>query len=268
MRTYKSVLNRYYRELRELLYLAGPILGAQLATTGMTFVDTSMAGQYSPTDLAAIALGSSIWVPVSLLIRGTLMATTPTVAQLFGSGKLDKIAAPVRQGLWITLAMSLVAILILRHSGIVYSWMQVEPDVSVRAAEYLKAVSWGVPGVCLYQLMSCYNEGMGKTKPAMVFSFIALFVNIPVNYVLIYGKFGFPELGGIGCGFATAICFWLMFGLMMIYTRVDEQHRKIGLLDKIDVPDLSQIAGLLKLGVPIGLAIFLKPVSFPLSLWS
>lgn len=258
MRTYKSVLNQYSRELRALLYLAGPILGAQLATTGMTFVDTSMAGQYSPLDLAAIALGASVWVPLSLLIRGTLMATTPTVAQLFGGRKLNEIAAPVRQGFWIAIAMSIVAVLILRNAGVLYDWLQVEPEVSVRSVEYLRAISWGVPAVCLYQLMCCYNEGMSKTKPAMVFSFIALFVNIPVNYVLIYGKFGFPELGGVGCGFATAICFWLMFGLMVLYTKTDGQHQKIGLLDKIDLPDLSKMADLLKLGLPIGLSIFFE----------
>ncbi|MGB1271651.1 MAG: MATE family efflux transporter, partial [Endozoicomonas sp.] len=79
MITTVSVFSRYRRELRELLFLAGPILGAQLATTGMSFVDTSMAGQYSPMDLAAIALGSSVWIPVYLLVRGTLMAITPTV---------------------------------------------------------------------------------------------------------------------------------------------------------------------------------------------
>ena len=262
MRTYKSVLSQYWRELRALFYLAGPILGAQLANTGMTFVDTSMAGQYSPVDLAAIALGASVWVPISLLIRGTLMATTPTVAQLFGGRKLDEIAAPVRQGFWITIAMSVIAVFVLRHAGVIYDWLQVESEVSARSVEYLKAISWGVPAVCLYQLMCCYNEGMGKTKPAMIFSFIALFVNIPVNYVLIHGKFGFPELGGVGCGFATAVCFWLMFGLMVLYTTLDAQHKKIGLLDKLDLPDFNRIAGLLKLGVPIGLSIFFEASIF------
>ena len=258
MRTYKSVLSQYSREMRALFYLAGPILGAQLATTGMTFVDTSMAGQYSPLDLAAIALGASVWVPLSLLIRGTLMATTPTVAQLFGARKLDEIATPVRQGFWVALVMSIIAVLLLRNAGVVYDWLQVDPEVSARSVEYLKAISWGVPAVCLYQLMCCYNEGMSKTKPAMVFSFIALFINIPVNYVLIHGKFGFPELGGVGCGYATAICFWLMLGLMVFYTKLDVQHKKIGLLERIDLPDLSQIAGLVKLGLPIGLSIFFE----------
>ena len=91
---------RYFKELKELIFLGGPILGAQLSATGMSFVDTSMAGQYSAVDLAAVALGSSIWMPVYLLVRGIMMATTPTVAQLFGAGKIDRIATPVRQAYW------------------------------------------------------------------------------------------------------------------------------------------------------------------------
>ena len=262
MSTNTSIFKRYRGELRELLLLAGPIIGAQLATTGMTFVDTSMAGQYSPLDLAAIALGASIWTPMQLLIRGIQMATTPTVAQLYGAGKTSEIATPVRQGFWVALFLSAIAIILLHNAGSIYNWLQVAPEVSTRSMEYLKALSWGVPAVCLYQLMCCYNEGMGKTKPAMVFSFIALLVNIPVNYVLIYGKFGFPELGGIGCGFATAICFWLMFVLMTLYTKLEGQQKKIGLLDKLDMPDFSRISALLKLGVPIGLGTFFEASIF------
>lgn len=262
MRTNTSIFNRYRRELRELFILAGPILGAQMATNGMTFVDTSMAGQYSPVDLAAIALGSSIWIPISLLIRGTLMAATPTVAQLFGGQKLDQIAAPVRQSLWVSLCLSMMAILVLNNAGTIYNWLQVEPEVSARSVQYLKALSWGIPAVCLYQVMCCYSEGMGKTKPAMVFSFMALLLNIPVNYVLIHGKFGFPELGGVGCGYATAVCFWFMFSMMVLYTRFDELHKRVGIFSELNLPDFDKIFSLLKLGVPIGLSIFFEASIF------
>ena len=211
----------------------------------MTFVDTSMAGQYSPVDLARHCFGSQcLGGPISLLIRGTLMAVTPTVAQLFGARKLDEIAVSVRQGFWVTIAMSIMAIFVLHNSSIVYQWLQVGHEVSEHSVEYLKAISWGVPAICLYQLMRCYNEGMSKTKPAMVFSLIALLANIPVNYILINGKFGFPELGSVGCGYATAVCYWLMLGMMVLYTKLDAKHKKIGLLDKLDLPDFFPDFGL------------------------
>lgn len=264
MTTNLSTLARYRGELRELLYLAGPIMGAQLATTGMTFVDTSMAGQYSAMDLAAIALGSSIWVPVYLLIRGILMAITPTVAHLYGAGQTGEIAGQVRQGLWIALLMSLLSLGFIYQSDVVLQWLQVGPEMADKTLEYLQALAWGVPAICLFQALACYCEGMGKTKPGMVFSFVALGLNIPLNYVLIYGKFGFPELGGVGCGYATAVCFWVMFLMMAGYTMRGQQHRKMGLFDQWELPSLSIIASQLKLGVPIGLAIFFEASIFSL----
>ncbi|WP_422447669.1 MULTISPECIES: MATE family efflux transporter [unclassified Endozoicomonas] len=257
-----SAFARYRGELGELMYLAGPIMGAQLATTGMTFVDTSMAGQYSALDLASIAIGSSTWVPVYLLIRGILMAITPTVAHLYGAGQTGEIAGQVRQGLWIALLMSLLALGFIYQSDVVLQWLQVGPAMAGKTLEYLKALAWGIPAICLFQALNCYCEGMGKTKPGMVFSFIALALNIPLNYVLIYGKFGFPELGGVGCGYATAVCFWAMFLMMAAYTMLAQQHRKIGLFDQWDWPGLSIISGLLTLGVPIGLAIFFEASIF------
>ncbi len=262
MSTNLSAFARYRRELRELMYLAGPIMGAQLATTGMTFVDTSMAGQYSAMDLAAIALGSSIWMPVYLLIRGILMAITPTVAHLYGARQTDEIGAQVRQGLWIALLMSLLALGFIHNADAVLQWLQIGPEMATKTLRYLKALAWGIPAICWFQALTCYCEGIGKTKPGMVFSFIALALNIPLNYVLIYGKFGFPELGGVGCGYATAVCFWVMFVLMAAYTLLGQQHKKMGLYSHWEMPRLDIIASQLKLGVPIGLAIFFEASIF------
>ena len=262
MKTNLSTFARYRAELRELLYLSGPIMAAQLATTGMTFVDTSMAGQYSAMDLAAIALGSSIWVPVYLLVRGILMAITPTVAHLYGGGRGSEIPSQIRQGLWIAILMSLVCLGFIYHADNVLSWLQVEPDMAAKSIEYLKALAWGIPAICLFQALTCYCEGMSKTKPGMVFSFVALALNIPLNYVLIYGKAGFPELGGVGCGYATAVCFWAMLLMMAGYTALDLQHKKVGIYARWEQPNMGIIASQLKLGVPIGLAIFFEASIF------
>lgn len=260
--TTSSLIPRYFRELKELFYLSGPILGAQLASVGMNFVDTSMAGQYSAEDLAAIAIGSSIWMPIFILVRGILMAVTPTVAQLYGAGSLEKVATPVRQAMWIALGLSLLSILFLMNTAPLLTWLEVEPAVANKAQDYLTAIAWGVPAICFYQVLACYCEGRSYTKPAMLFSFMALLLNIPVNYVLIYGKLGFPELGGVGCGYATAACFWLMGILMYFYTKYDSRHQDIKLFSKLEKPDFSAIKEHLKLGVPMGLAIFFEASIF------
>lgn len=253
---------RYPRELKELLYLSGPIIGAQLAATGMNFVDTSMAGQRSAMDLAAIALGSSVWVPIYILIRGILMALTPTVAHLYGARKTDEIGAQIRQGLWIAMILSLLAIAFIFNAHHILALLQVEDVMAQMSIDYLIALAWGVPAICLFQVLTCYCEGLGKTKPGMIFTAIALLLNIPLNYVLIYGKFGFPELGGVGCGYATAVCFWAMFLMMAVYIKVSRQYRSAGIYDHFELPKVSIIGNLLKLGLPIGLAIFFEASIF------
>lgn len=247
---------RCRRELRALLYLAGPIMAAQLATTGMSFVDVSMAGQYSALDLSAIALGSSIWVPVYLFVRGVLIAITPTVAHLYGAGKRCEIGGQVRQGLWIAVLMSLLCLAIIEQADGLLRLLQVEPLMAAKTTDYLKALAFGIPAICLFQALVCYCEGMGQTKPGMVLSFMALVLNIPLNYVFIYGKFGLPELGGVGCGYTTSICLWLMFLAMAGYTFFSKEHRKVGLYKQWDFPKAGVINSQLKLGLPIGMAIF------------
>lgn len=262
MTTNPPLYQRYFKELRELIYLSAPILGAQLATTGMGFVDTSMAGQYSAEDLAAVAIGSSIWIPLYLLVRGILMATTPTVAHLFGAQKIDQIASPVRQAMWLSLVLSVVGMVLMMNPMPLLTILEVDADMAAKTEAYLRALAWGVPGICLYQTMVSYCEGRSITKPAMLISFAGLLVNIPVNYVLIYGKFGFPEMGSVGCGYATAICFWVMCLLMFYHTRFHQSHIEVSLFDRFEWPEIRHIAAHLRLGVPMGLAIFLKPVSF------
>lgn len=131
-----SALSRPARvrlELKTLLALALPIMVAQLATTAMGFVDAVMAGRVGPRDLAAVALGNSIWVPVFLLMTGTLLATTPKVAQRFGAGTFEQIGPLVRQALWLALAVGLIATLALFSAEPILHIMKVDPELIGRA---------------------------------------------------------------------------------------------------------------------------------------
>ena len=257
-----SLGSRFIKELKELLYLVGPILAAQLASTGMGFIDTSMSGQYSARDLAAVALGTSIWIPAYLLVKGALMAVTPAVAQLFGAREMDKIASPVRQAMWMSLLLSTAVVVFMLNPEPLMEFLQLDPSMSGITAEYLVAVSWGIPAYCLYNVLTSYCEGRSITKPAMLISIVGLLINIPLNYVLIYGKFGFPELGGVGCGYATAICFTAMTLMMFAYVHFDDRHEAIGLFKTFELPNYEVIKGLLKLGVPMGLGIFFEASLF------
>lgn len=255
-------LQRVHTELRTLLALATPIIIAQLAYTAVGFVDTVMSGRYSARDLAAVALGNSIWVPVFLLMTGILLATTPKVAQRFGAGQHGEIGPLVRQALWLALAVGALAGTLLWNAEFVLHLMKVDADLIAPTMGYLHGVAFGMPCVALFHVLRCYSDGLGRTRPAMVVGLLGLLANIPLNYVLIYGKLGLPPLGSTGCGWATALAMLFMLSGMLWWVRRAPAYAATTPLQRFDWPDWSLIKRLLGIGLPIGIAVFAESSIF------
>ena len=250
-----SSLRCFLNESRALLRLAMPIIVTQLAVTGMSFVDTTMAGQFSARDLAAIAVGTSLWLPASLLLRGILMMLTPVTAHHRGAGNDSGISFDLAQTAWIALVSSALLAVYLNFSENILSFMNVAPEVIPIAVDYLHALAFGLPGIAAFYVLNSFLEGMGNTRAPMVISILGLLVNIPVNFALIYGKGGMPAMGAVGCGWATSLVYWLMSLLMLGY--IARHHRYSSFLKKDAMqPDFNRIAELFKLGLPIGVNIF------------
>ncbi|XNM78358.1 MATE family efflux transporter [Escherichia coli] len=176
----------------------------------MGFVDTVMAGGYSATDMAAVAIGTSIWLPAILFGHGLLLALTPVMAGLNGS--VDVSALHIRSTRFLAgRFVSVLIMLVLWNAGyIIRSMENINPALADKAMRVICVRCCGARRLSF--LPGCRNqcEGLAKTKPGMVMGFIGLLVNIPVNYIFIYGDFGMPELGGVGCGVATAAVYWVM----------------------------------------------------------
>ncbi|WP_339450889.1 MATE family efflux transporter [Pseudomonas sp. EA_5y_Pfl2_R50] len=249
-------------ELKNLLALALPIIIAQLATTAMGFVDAVMAGRVGPKDLAAVALGNSIWVPVFLLMTGTLLATTPKVAQRFGAGTHSEIGPLVRQALWLALVVGLIATAMLMAAEPVLHLMNVDPELIGPCMQYLHGIASGLPAVALYHVLRCTSDGIGRTRPAMVLGLCGLALNIPLNYIFIYGHFGVPAMGGVGCGWATAIVMWVMALGLGGYERWAPAYRSAEIFSRFDWPQWAVIKRLLAIGLPIGIAVFAESSIF------
>ncbi|MEX6502776.1 MATE family efflux transporter [Pseudomonas zhanjiangensis] len=258
----ESRLQRGRRELRGLLLLATPIIIAQLSHTAMGFVDTLMSGRVGPRDLAAVALGNSIWVPVFLLMTGILLATTPKVAQRFGAGEPASIGPLVRQALWLALSVGGSAAVLLWNAEAVLRLMDVEPDLITPAMGYLRAVACGFPAVALYHVLRCFSDGLGHTRPSMVLGLCGLLLNIPLNYIFIYGKLGLPAMGGVGCGWATALVMSFMLLGMLGWVRWAPYYRASQLFQRFDRPQWPVIRRLLSIGLPIGIAVFAESSIF------
>lgn len=251
----------YRKELSLILKLAFPVMLAQLAQTGITFAEAVMAGHY-PDDgvsLSGVALGVAIWLPCILFAQGLLSILTPLISNLNGSAKRDQIANHIRQGLIIASILSVMLMLIFYHSDLFIGYLSSGEEESQdldamlnMAVNFLRAIMWGVPGFLFYLVYRFQCEGVSHTKPIMFIMISALIINIPINYIFIYGKFGLPELGGVGCGVAAAIIFWCMFFFMRFYTYTIPSQRDLRPKQNEKWIDLKLIKSIVLLGLPLG----------------
>ncbi len=251
-------MQRYKSEAKKLISLATPVLLASVAQSGMGFVDTVMAGGVSATDMAAVAVASSIWFPTILFGAGLLMALVPVIAQLNGAGKVNKVPFEIYQGFWLSLFLTIPIILVLLQAQFILSLMDIDPLMAEKTIGYLHAIIWSVPAFLLYQTLRSFTDGMAATKPAMIIGFIGLGANIPLNWAFVYGKFGLPALGGVGCGVATAIVFWLMFISMLVYILVSSKLKHVQLFTHPYKAVWASQVRLFKLGLPVALALFFE----------
>ncbi|MBN6063980.1 MATE family efflux transporter [Aggregatibacter actinomycetemcomitans] len=261
-----TTVKEYHTEAKKLIAIAIPILFAQIAQNSMGLVDTIMAGRVSAVDMAAISVGASIWLPLVLFGYGLLLALPPTISYLNGSGQRRHIAHQVRQGIWIVLFSCIPLALLIYNSDFVLQKMDMEQRLADITIGYLHAMVWGLPGYLLMVNFRCLNDGIAKTKPAMVIAFLGLLLNIPLNYIFIYGKLGVPAFGAVGCGIATAIVNWVMCLLMLAYCIRAKNQRDLEVFANIiERPNRRTLGKLLKLGFPIAMALCCEVALFALT---
>lgn len=245
-------------EIRSLIRIGWPICVTQLAQSGIATTDTLMAGRVGAVDLAGVALGASIWMPVFLFMTGVIIATTALVSHAYGGGRDREIVSTVRQACWMALGLGLLAFFLCRSSNLYLGWLNLEPEVQAVAEGYLNGIAWGIPAMAIYQVLRCYCEAQTDTSSVMVLTLLGLIVNIPANYLFIFGGLGISPMGGAGCGYASALVMWIGLALMILNVQCRGRYRHHQLFNQWQRPDAAQLSGLLRLGVPIGLAIFFE----------
>jgi MATE family multidrug resistance protein len=249
-------------EISRTLLLAGPLIVGQVSSYAMSFVDTLMAGRLGPVDLGAVAVGSSIWSAGMVFLVGMMMAVSAAVSQLAGAGRRIQAGELTRQALWMALAVSLVLFFAMRQGDRVMAFIGVAPDVAGLAHRYLLAISWGMPALAGMFVLRFFSEGIGHTRPTMYVGVMGIVFNVPLNYILMFGKLGAPALGAEGCGWATAIVLWLQFALLIAWILWRPRYRPFEVLTRFSGPDAREIVALVRLGLPIGVMVFLEASLF------
>ncbi len=253
---------KYKDKVKRLLSVMLPIIGTQIAIMGMNFFDASMSGQAGDADLAGAAIGGNIWMPVQTCFSGILMAAMPMVANLLGAGEKEKISTVVRHGLLLSLFFSALII----SCGIAFLPMFLQnmglaPDVYQIALWYMAGLGVGVVPFFLITPLRSLVDTLGYTQLTMKIYLLALPINACLNYVLIFGKFGLPRLGGIGAGWATGITFWLLLAMFAGVVAKLAPFRDFHVLGFVR-PAVKLVKEYLRIGVPMGIAIFMEASIF------
>ncbi|MDX1756242.1 MAG: MATE family efflux transporter [Marinobacter sp.] len=258
----QPLVQRTLTEWKTLALLGGPILVAQLAQMANGVIDTVMAGHASAEDLAAVGIGSSLWMPLFLLFMGLLSALQPIISGYRGEGAVGRIMPVTWQGLYIAAVSTTIMILLLTHVHPVLELLNLDSHTAGITQGYLDAFAWGIPALLLMTALRGLTDGLGHTQVIMAFAVLSTLLNLPLNYIFIYGKLGLPAMGGVGCGWATALSNSVAAVALLLYLNQSPRYRRFHLLGDWSRPDPVDIRYILRLGLPIGFTIFVEASLF------
>ena len=250
-------------KLRDILSVMLPIFITQLSVMGMNFFDTVMSGQAGPENLAGVAIGANIWMPIFTSLNGILIALMPIVAQHVGAGRREEISNAVMHGIHLAFIIGgLVIVGVWFFIDDALLIMGLEPEVKRIAAGYLKALTIGIIPIFACSILRGFVDTLGYTTMTMRIFLLTLPLNIVLNYILIFGKFGFPKLGGIGAGYATSLSYWLVcIFFLFVINRIDvlRSYHIFSAWSHISFKSLQEH---LHIGIPIGVSIFFETSIF------
>lgn len=252
----------FLKEFKVLASLAWPLLVAQVTQTLMGVSDTIMAGRYDSVDMAAVAIGFGLSLPVLIFMQGLILGLSPIISRYDGAKNNHDVANIVYQMLYLSLAISSLVLLLLFFIPNVISVIDMPPELTQKTGDYLFYVLLSAPAFGIYQTLRNYCEGLSITLPTMVIMGTGLLVNIPANYIFINGLFGMPEMGGAGCGLATMLVFYTMAMVTFAYTFFAKKLQKYRLYENLIPVSWADIKELIRLGLPIAFTLLFEVTLF------
>ncbi|MEK0163981.1 MATE family efflux transporter [Phaeobacter sp. JH18-32] len=236
---------------RAIAVLGLPLIGGHVAQFAIGLTDTVMLGWYGVDELAAVTLGSSYFFSIFLFGSGFAFAVMPMVAAAAGAGEERQIRRSTRMGLWLSLVYGVLAMPLLWWSEAILLLLGQEEKVAHDAAEYLRIAGWALFPALLYMVAKSYLAALERTQIVLWLSVFGAVVNGLVNYALIFGNWGAPELGIAGAALASLVTNGLSFVLVLVYAlKALPEHE---LLKNFQRPDWEMLGRVLRMGLPIGL---------------
>lgn len=211
-------------ELRRLLALLAPLYVGNLMQIGMGVIDTIVAGQAGTRELAAVALGVSVTAPITVAVGAVLTIIGPMISRLRGAGEERKVGLLLNNARVLACFLMGVELLALWGGSHIFSFVTEDAVLERTARHYLYFIMLSVPAGVMMRAFQGNFEGHGQTRPGMVVAALGLMLNLPLNYLFVFGWGPIPAMGGAGCGLATAIICWMMSLGLMTMMRLSFRH--------------------------------------------
>jgi MATE family multidrug resistance protein len=268
-------------ELRTIARHAGTVLVGQLAVMAFGVTDTVVAGRYSERALAALSVGSAVYITVFVALMGILQALLPTWAELHGKARSaqrssgatgndesirlhEDLGRSVRQALYLALLAMLTGGWALLFPGELLRWTEVPAALQVEVREYLAVLVLALPPALLFRMYSTLNQSLGKPLLVTWLQAFSLAVKVPLTVWFAFGGLGLPAGGAVGCAWATVLVNYLFLGCAIGLLRTQPLYQPYAIWRRMERPDWHAIGQYARLGVPGGLAVMVEVTSFTL----
>jgi multidrug resistance protein, MATE family len=232
--------------------LAWPLVLSQLATVAMSTTDVIMMGWLGPLPLAAGTLASSVIFPFVFFGIGALTAVAAMCAQELGARRYRGVRRTVRQGLWISAILTVPFSIVIWNGRSLLLLMNQDPEIAALSEDYLRAAVWLLFPGFVFIVLRNFTSAHGRPRAAMVVTLVAIVVNAVADYVLIFGKFGFPRWELFGAGLATTIMHVFIAAVLLAFVLRDRKFRRYWILARVWKADWPRFFDLLRVGIPSG----------------
>ena len=251
-------------ELKIIARHAGTVLVGQLAVMAFGVADTVIAGRYSDTALAALSVGSAIYISVYVGLIGIVQALLPIWAEMLGANKQNLMGRSLRQSLYLTGLITLAGMVVLLFPGGLLRWAQVPQAMLNDVANYLTVLAFAFAPSILFRLYSTFNQSLGKPLLVTWLQVGALLVKIPLSIWLVAGGLGIKPMGVVGCAWATLVVNYLLLALALVMLRTQSFYKPYRLWQRMEPPDWPTIGKFARLGIPAGMSYLVEVTSFTL----
>ncbi len=251
-------------ELRVIARHAGTVMVGQLAVMAFGVADTVIAGRYSDATLAALSVGSAIYISVYVGLIGVLQALLPIWAEMRGARRHGAVGPSIRQSLYLCALLTLAGMGALLYPGPLLAWAEIPPDMQQDVRAYLDVLAFAFAPALLFRLFSTLNQALGKPVLVTWLQIIALAVKIPLSIWFVAGGAWLPAMGVVGCAWATLVVNFVLLAMGVLLLRTHSLYEPLDLWSGMEKPDWAQIKTFMRLGFPAGLSYMVEVTSFTL----